>query len=416
MKPFLLRYKYQIALLLIGIAWIALLNELLDIKDQNVIYTDCDNYRESADFFYHYFKAHYYRPFGMAIIFGLPYLFGGDDASIYDFSFYINIASWLGTALLLFSFLKKYLTACKAMCFALLFYALLGPAFIIFHLFTESIFTFLLLLSFYFFDKHYASKSFNYLAIALGILLFTILIKPGIKFLAVVFVIYYGRVLIKNYSRLSMAFIYVAVGLIVFQCIKMKEEYGNYTISYIDGITYYNYLGAKAVALQTNTTFLESRDKRSEYITYLPFPAQRDAASKDFSHQVKTNTINVAKAYVLDMAENAAAPSDCIMVCRNLEGKPYYDTLKNVMVIISKYQNRFLSVFGCILALFYCLKTYRNPNVYTLMSLYVLYIVAICGVTCLQGDRFHMVFFPVVIILIGKFYAERTNKPVITLR
>jgi hypothetical protein len=35
---------------------------------------------------------------------------------------------------------------------------------------------------------------------------------------------------------------------------------------------------------------------------------------------------------------------------------------------------------------------------------------ATSGISSQQGDRFHIVFFPVVIILIGKMYAEKSRK------
>jgi hypothetical protein len=410
MRIFLLKYRYQIILIFFGIAWIAFLNELLQIKSQNIIYSDSDNYRESASFFYHSFKVHYFRPLGMALIFGLPYLFGGDDATIYSFSFIINILSWLGIALLLFDFLKKYLSPNKALAFAILFYSILGSAFINFHLLTESIFTFLILLSFYYIDKYYIRKSFYYLSLAIGILFFLILIKPGIKFWVILIVIFFSRAFIKNYYRRSIVFIYLSLGLVVFHCIKMKSEYGNFTVSYIDGVTYYNYLGSQAMCLKDSTIFDQGNNERADYMAGLSFPEQKIVAKNDFIDQLKSNKVNFIKAYFLDIFNNTKAASDCIGICKNIAGKSYFEPVKKAMMIISKYQNRFFTLIGLILALYYFLKSYKKPDVITLISLYILYTIAISGVSSQQGDRFHIVFFPFVIILMGKFYAERYLK------
>lgn len=410
MRTFLLKYKYQIILIFLGLIWITFLNELLQIRNQNIIYSDSDNYREAAIFFYHDFKVHHYRPVGMALIFGLPYLFGGDDTAIYNFSFIINIISWLGIALLVFSFLKKYLSSNKSLVFTLLFYTILGSAFINFHLLTESIFTFLILLSFYLIDKYFKSKSFHYMALAISILLFTVVIKPGGMFFAVVLVIFFSRTLIKNYNKRSTIFIYLSLGLILFQGIKMKEQYGNFTISYIDGVTYYNYLGSKALCLKENKEFNQGENKRADYIFSLPLPEGKIVAAKDAVEQIKNNSTNLLKAYFLDIADNTKSPSDCISICKNIDGTAYFEFVKKSMLILSKYQNRFFTVIGFILALYYCLISYKKPDIYTLMSLYILYIMATSGISSQQGDRFHIVFLPVVIILIGKMYAEKYRK------
>ena len=410
MRTFLLKYKYQIILIFLGLIWITFLNELLQIRNQNIIYSDSDNYREAASFFYHSFKVHHYRPVGMAIIFGLPYLFGGDDAATYNFSFIVNIISWLGIALLVFSFLKKYFSPNKSLVFTLLFYSILGSAFINFHLLTESIFTFLILLSFYLIDKYYKSKLFHYLALAISILLFTVVIKPGAMFFAIVLVIFFSRILIKNYNKRSTVFIYMSLGLILFQGIKMKEQYGNFTISYIDGVTYYNYLGSKALCLKENKEFNQGENKRADYIFSLPLPEGKIVAAKDAVEQLKTNSTNLIKAYLLDIFDNTKSPSDCISICRNIEGKGYFEFVKKSMLVVSKYQNRFFTLIGFILALYYCLRSFKKQDIYTLMSLYILYIMATSGISSQQGDRFHIVFFPVVIILIGKMYAEKYRK------
>jgi hypothetical protein len=407
MKHFLLRYKSQILLVFIGVIWIALLNTLFSISSQHYIYPDSDSYREAGFLLYKNFTAHYYRPMGMAAIFGLPYLFGGNDAAVYEFSTVINLLSWLGSALLLFSFLKKILPYNKAFIFTLVFYTLLGSAFTIFHLLSESIYIFLILFSFYWIDRYYRTALFRYLAFSLSILIFMILIKPGAKLLAIVFVVFFCRILIKNLFRRSTLLIYLSLGLVLFQCIKMKEQYGNFTISYIDGVTYYNYLGSRAVCLKAGAEFKQGDNERANYIFSRPYPETKTIAAKDFSDQLKNNTVNLLKAYFIDILHNTKSPSDCIERCRNLHGKDYFEPLKKAMVILSKYQNRIITIFGLILALYYFFRSYKNPDIYTLISFYILYTVAISGVSSQQGDRFHIVFFPFVIILAGKWYAQK---------
>jgi hypothetical protein len=296
MTKLFVKYKYQIILILIGIAWLAFLNELLQIKKQNNICYDCDNYRESASYLYHNFKAHYFRPIGMAIIAGLPYLFGATDSSIYIFSLIINVLAWLCTALLLFSLLKNVLPERKALICTLLFYSIIGSVFINFRLLTESIFTFFILVVFYYLKKYYENKSFHFLSISISILLFSMLIKPSIKFFAILFFIYFGKILIKNYRNRSILFVFLSLSLIIFQCVKMKKDYGNYTLSYIDSVTYYNYIGSKAMYYKTNDTLNQYTSERRKFLAKYSYPEQRNIANNDALDQVKNNKYNLIKA------------------------------------------------------------------------------------------------------------------------
>ena len=410
MIKILTKFKYQIILIIIGIVWIAFLNELMQIIGQNNICNDCDNYRESASYLYHNFKTHYFRPIGMAIVTGLPYFFGATDVSIYKFSLIINIITWLGTALLLFNFLKKQLTINIALLWTLLFYSIISFVFINFQLLTESIFTFLMVTVFYFLDKYFNSKSFYFLSIGISILLFAMLIKPSIKFFAIVIFIYFGKTLITDYKSKSMLFIYFSLMLIAFQHIKMKYDYGNYTLSYIDSFTYYNYLGSKAFYFKTNDTLNQNNNKRANFLANFSYPEQRNIATKDLLNQIRNNKINLIKAYISNLSENTKTPNTTISTLKNLKNNSYYHSLKKCLIIISKYQNRFFTIIGFILALYYLLYYYKQDYVCSLIGLYILYIIVVSGVSCSQGDRFHIVFFPFVIILMARFYNKKKRE------
>ncbi len=237
MKNIFLKYKYQVVLIVIGIVWIVFLCNLFQIDSQNIFYSDSDNYRESASFLYHNFKSHYFRPMAMALLTGIPYLFGGNDASVYKFSFYLNVFCWLASGLLLFSLLKNLLSNNKAFLFTLIFYSLLGITFINFNLLTENIFIFFILMSFWFFDKYYKNDNFLNLSIAISILLFTMLIKPSTKFFGIIILIFYFQNLVNNFKNRNIIFIYLSIAFIAFQCFKVKNDYGNFTLTYIDSTT-----------------------------------------------------------------------------------------------------------------------------------------------------------------------------------
>lgn len=410
MQNYIFRFRFQLLLILLGFIWILFLNECLQISQQNIIFNDSENYKEAAHLLYYHFKSHYFRPLGMAMISGLPYIFGGNDQTVYRFSLILNCCCWLGSALLLFAILKKQLSAHRAFLFSLLYFSILGCVCINFHLLTESIFTFLLLLAAYFLQKYESDKSFCLLAVAIGVLLFAVLIKPAAKFLVIVTIFYFGKTLIQNFGRKSAIFVYFGLCLIAFQYVKMKQDYGNFTLSYIDGVTYYNYLGSKAMCLKTNMIFDQNNNKRASVLEKLPFEEQRILAERDLLFQIKNNMYNVVKAYFSNVSENTKTGSGCIEVCQNLEQKVGFENNKKIFFWVSKFQNKFLTIVGFILALFNFFRFIKKDIFVGFISFCILYFVAISGISCGQGDRFHIVFFPFVIILMANFLKKTTFK------
>lgn len=398
--------KYQFLLALCGIIWIIFLMKILQIDSQSYIFPDSDNYRESARMWYFEHKVHYYRPLFMAIISGIPYLFGADDAPVYQFSFYINVFSWIGTAILLFSFVKKYVNNKTAFLVSLCYYTFFGIALLNFHLLTENIFTFLSLLSFFLIDQYNIKQKFYYLSLAICILLLLILIKPSITFFSFFVLLYYSKAIWNNLKSRYMFFILLGVFSLISQNILMKKQFGNYTVSYIDGVTYYNYLGAKATAYKENISFDEAYNKRAHTMETLTFSQQKQYALHDFLEQLTSNKLNLAKAYLSNTIDNTKSASGSITIYSNVNQNAYHNTVQQIFIFLSKYQNRFLTIVGFLLALYFTKKYYTTNTVYTLMALYILYTIVVSGVSCTQGDRFHIVFFSITWLFVIKYFKE----------
>src|SRR6478672_3515325 len=113
------KYKYHFLLIIIGLSVLTLVNGLVQLDVQRVIYPDSESYFEAAKNVYIYHIGHNYRPMVMAAINGIPYLFGCSDAYIYQFSFYVNVFCWLVTALVLFEILKTFVSEKAAFFFSL---------------------------------------------------------------------------------------------------------------------------------------------------------------------------------------------------------------------------------------------------------------------------------------------------------
>ena len=407
MKIDLFKYKYHLLIVIIGLLCLHIVAFLLQLESQNSIYPDSQNYHESASKMFLKFTVHYYRPLLMAFITGFPYLFGSSDAGIYEWSFYVNIFCWIGTSLVLFEILKSFIDVKKAFWFAIIPFFFIGNIVLNYHLLTENIYVFFIIIVFYLLFKYYKTKEFWYLSLSLSLLFSSMLIKPGSKFLAIVIGLYFVKEIVGNYRSKSILFLYGSFLLIGIQVIGMKAQYGDFTISYIDGVTYHNYLCSKAECFKNGQEYSQINNPRAEYLFGLVFTEQKKAAKEDLKFQVSYNFINLVKAYFSDVVENSKTGNACIEDCKNNNETSYFDFFKEAMYFVSKWQNRLFTMLGFLLAVFYGFKSYKNVNPVSFVAFFIIYIYVLSGISCGQGDRFHLVTFPFVVLLLAKFVRER---------
>ena len=157
---FISKYRFHILLIAFGMVWMAVLNALLQLSDQTFIYPDSFSYFDAATDLFVKLRGHCYRPIGMAFISGLPYVFGAKGTAIFGWSFYVNVFCWLASALVIFTMLRQQIAAKVSFLLALAFLLCVGPATICFHLLTENIYTFLVLLFLFFWARYQQSHRY----------------------------------------------------------------------------------------------------------------------------------------------------------------------------------------------------------------------------------------------------------------
>ena len=92
---------------------------------------------------------------------------------------------------------------------------------------------------------------------------------------------------------------------------------------------------------------------------------------------------------------------------KNYENKHYFSFWKSFVFDISKWQNRLFTLLGLVLSVFFLFKGFKKEKVYFFVAFFVTYIIILSGISCGQGDRFHLVTFPFVILLMAKFLSEK---------
>jgi 4-amino-4-deoxy-L-arabinose transferase-like glycosyltransferase len=381
--------------------WLFILHQLLAISDQTLIFPDASNYNEAATNLYWYYRGHCYRPMLMAIIYGFPLLFGASDTDLYTIAIFINIVLWLATILILFEMFKNYVSQRIAFGFTLVFVLMITNALYNFHLLAEIPFLFFLLLSFYFIQKYNNTKVFKWLAIGLALLVLSMLVKPASKFFAILLLIYFIKVLFKNYKKRSMLFLYASLLLCFIQAAGLKHQFGDFTISYIDSVTFHNYIFSKADAYRNGEEYHQTDNERAAYLFTHKVHEQKQIANADIKEQLLNNKVNLLKAYGNNLFWNSVTGSICINAYSNTLQSKNYEKKQAVLYTISKYQNRLMTVLGIIIGLFSLLFYYKKESTAFLAALFIVYIIGISGISSDQGDRFHLITYPFTLMLIA---------------
>jgi|APCry1669192647_1035423.scaffolds.fasta_scaffold01903_3 hypothetical protein len=409
MRKLLQKYQFQFYLVIIGIFWLLLINFFLQIFQQNYIYADTESYIRASKDFYFSHKPNEIRPSLIAAINGLPFLFGFTKSSLFLWNTILNLILWLATLLLIYSFCSKIVNPKKAFYIALVYVFTLGSLLVVFEFLSEPLFSFSLLVPLILFQKYDNTKKIGFLSIGLSMLIISMLIKPASLLLFFVVCFLFGfKVLVKVLQNKSSIAIYISIIIVFAHLQSMKTNYGNYTLSYIDSFTYYNYLGTKSDCLKNNKEFLQCNNYRYNYFNKFSLPEGKKIAFEDFKNQLTHNTINFMSAYFSNLVGNSCKASGYFYAYENKKSSNNFEVYKIIFRGISRIQCLLYSLIGILLSIYYIFKKKTN-KIIKITSFSIVYIIVISAISSDQGDRFHIVVYPLILILVAKFLSKKTK-------
>lgn len=409
MRDKIVRFKYQFILILVGILWIVFLNIFLQTFNQNYVYPDTESYIRASKEFFFLGQVDEIRPSIIAILTGLPLLFGFESNSLFLWNIILNITLWFSTILMIYYCISKFASKKYAFYGAIIYLFSIGSLLIVFEFLAETIFTFFILLTLLFLQKYEASKKELFLIVALSILVLSALVKPVSLALSAIFILFYS---VKDYKNLWLnkySFIgFFSILLLVTHMYSMKKTFGNFTISYIDTFTYYRYLGTRADCLKNNTEFNQSDNYRARYFNTLSHTEGKKVAYKDMKNQIFNNTSNFIKAYFINLKYNSNTGSGYFYAYSNVTNDSNFEQYKIIFRGISRLQNIVYTLFGLLLGIYFVAKA-KTPHYIRATSFTILFIIGISAISSDQADRFHIVVYPFVIILLLKFCTQKTK-------
>lgn len=402
----ILKIKYEYLLLLIAFFWILLFSYTIQLTPGFSLLGDDFSYLYSSKLLYQEYSLDNTRPLLISAIYGLPFLFGFNKEVVINWGLGLNFICWFATILLIFKIIVSNFNRKIAFYGALVFVFCIGNLAHSYRFLAETIFIFFIVCSLFFINKYYKTNNVKYITIAMTLLLLNTLIKPvsiGVFLVLLLFFIpKLKAILINEFSILML----VSFGLIIFQMYSLKKEYGNFTLSYISSITYYNYLGAKADCYKKNIDYLPGITERTKAFNKLSSSEMKTVSQNDLINQLQENKLNLFRAYLFCMYSNSSKGNYIVSECKNSANTVYFSAFQFVFKAISKLQNILFTIVGVLLS-FRMLYKYKKENkFYLIISIFLLYLFFISAISCYECDRFHIAFFPIVFILVINLYTK----------
>jgi hypothetical protein len=204
---------------------------------------------------------------------------------------------------------------------------------------------------------------------------------------------------------------WISILLILIQLTGMKQTYGDFTLSYIDKITWYNYLGAKAEALKskadvTNTDVYKINQKRMARLSNLSWSKKAKVSKEDFNTQLFYNTKAVFEAYVENIIENINSQS--LGIVRNINKAHLQSKIKN-LANLSMYQNRMYSALFFFTLMLMVLNYKKQHYIEFMIIIVIGYNLITSGISFWQGDRFSLVLYPTILCF---FFYQLKKTPI----
>lgn len=399
------KIKNEYLLLIIAIAWVFFFSFVLQLHPEFTLKNDEGSYYSAAERLYLHGIPDDGRPLLISAINGFPMLFGYSGIAVFKWILGVNLVCWFLTALMIYKIASEELHPKKGFFIALIFLSCVGNLMMAYKLLSESVFLFLLILAVYLIHKSINGR-YEYVSLATAVLFLAVLVKPLAMGLGLLLLVWHFRKLKEILWNKFSVFLYVSLSLVFFQMYAIKRHYGDFTVSYIDSFTYYNYLGAKADCYRKGIDYVQAENERYAYFAQFPSHEQRQIASDDFKEQLQNNSGNLLKAYLSDFYSNASKGSPFISERENKSGTAYFDVFRMLFKILSKVQNIVFTLLGITMSALLLLRK-KCSAFYSVISVVALYIFTVSAISCDQGDRFHMVIYPIVLLQVFHFWPAK---------
>jgi len=402
------RNKFGVATLaIIAISFAVVFFFLFDlgayIFSTSLVPKDSLSYIESADRLYNELKPHPYRPLGFAFILGIPNLLF-ETVSLKQYIIFgvlLNIVAWIGALIYLYKTLLLFFSS-KACSWLSVFSMLsIGAVAQIFLVLTESVTALILSMVVYQLFKYHLDKRLQRLILSAAFINLLILIRPGFLYLgALGTVLTLGCCIYKRHSPVKASVLFISsLALLVVQLSMMKSTYGKATISFIDKVTWYYYLGAEAEGKATNKDYMTVYDERHALLSDKSYLEMMTICSADMTHQISDNFNFVITEYSKNIIENSYGGAHVLkhlIEIKSTENRAF--SIEKSFYILSRLQNVFYVVLFLFSIALFLKRRMKTLSLFITMTI-IGYVILTSGISFWQGDRFHFILYPAILLV-----------------
>jgi len=379
---------------------------------------DAQSYVNAGKYFWLQQKLHFFRTWGYPLIAGLPLVFTENENTARAFLILCNFIFFTGSVLLLFHIIQETANKILAWIGSILFLLSPGIVFIQFAVLTESLFIFISLLAIRYFQLYTRNAQPKYLVWFYLFICYAAAIRPIYFYLCIIllpwlFVIFYRR---KFNWKFPTAIAGIFILFILLPMFAMKRSYGVFTFTHNSGYVLYHYIGSYAASIpgSTQIKMYDSFDKAEKALdarygvqkTEDILWTKRDSLYRsEFKQLLRTKFKSFLVAYIFNLKENATSASHFLP----LNAKS--NKANHNLATLSKWENMAMSIIGFLL--FPCFiffgfvqvlrkkgnNLFREQNVF--VAILGLVLMAFGALSFWQGDRFSIVYYPMVLILVA---------------
>lgn len=386
----------------------------------DILHGDAYDYHTAARWLYtEHFRPHPTRMFGFPLIAGWITVWDSSFEAFWKMSSLLNVVFWLLTGLLLLRIGGKLFGAAHWLSYVpLLFFGLqIGNAVMVTQAVTETLFTFLLVLSLWLWLLFAENRSARYLLTAFGVFCFSLVIRPTASVWLLLMIpalfVFFGQRKDRFWTRsgIVLACLAATIGL---QSGLMKAYYGVYNTSNIGLLTYYLYTDAYAnVAAQNPAAswhdkgefWLREYERRQKWIGIGPngvvdiadWPAARDTMAQQCRQTWSVHKKELLVSYGRNLVSNTVSGTMIVEFLAKRCDNEAVRQRARYLFLLGRLENTACTLAAFLLALWTLSASFRQrkwPDAIQWVSLFSVSIIVLSAVSFAQGDRFHMVVAP----------------------
>jgi hypothetical protein len=401
------------------LVWFVLLSLMLHLPgnagDPTFVPLDAISYEEAGQLLLKG-QASPIRPWGYALLTALGN--GVSQGVIQPLLLGLQVLCWLMTGLFLYRVAARYLKG-NWKYLPLIVFAL-SPSHILFSwlTLTETVFTFLILLAAWLMLRYVQEPGRPRWLIWVNLVLaFACVVRPSLQIPVLVMLLWTGWELWFSKPRRPLVFAAAFTGvflLIGFQSIRMHKDYGQYTLSFIGKITLYKYLGSLSQSLAENRDLRQVRNERDSVQNHrftesnaVAYWKQRTAFyDEDFKTQWAEHKGLIFKAWLINLRQNISEPNAILAEMKPRNQVPGFGFIRLVFYKFSAWLNLLMHLLLLPAALILLVWQWiRQRKIFpegevlaaAFAALLALFLLLISGISNWQGDRFSMVYYPLIL-------------------